>query len=390
VNLLDVILLALVVLAAVSGYRRGALIQVLAYGGLVAGLVIGALLAPAIASLVHADAAQAGVAVAIVLGAAGVGNALGWLAGGYVRAHARRTRFGAADAAGGSIVSTIAVALAIWFLAFTLVNGPFPTLAGEIRGSAVVRVIDRAMPRPPSVLGQVRKLFDRFGFPQVFSGLPPAPAGPVDWPSGAQASNAVAAAQASMVRIVGPACGEVQSGSGFVVGPNEVVTNAHVVAGVGAPQVQSPAGQTQTGAVVLFDPDADLAVLRVPQTPGPPLRLLAGQAERGDGGAILGFPGGGDLHGERAAVRRPIDAVGRDIYGEHTVVRKVYELQASVEPGDSGGPFVLPGGRVAGIVFAASTTDAGVGYALASTSALGDIRRAAALTTPVGTGACVP
>jgi hypothetical protein len=194
VNLLDVILLALVVLAAVSGYRRGALVQVLAYGGLVIGLVLGALLAPGVASLVHADAAQAGLAVAIVLGAAGLGNALGWLAGSYVRAHTRRTRFGPADAAGGSLVSMVAVALAIWFLAFNLVNGPFPGLAGEIQGSTVVQVINRAMPRPPSVLGDVRRLFDRFGFPQVFTGLPPAPAGPVDWSSGRRAVRSSRAA----------------------------------------------------------------------------------------------------------------------------------------------------------------------------------------------------
>jgi S1-C subfamily serine protease len=67
----------------------------------------------------------------------------------------------------------------------------------------------------------------------------------------------------------------------------------------------------------------------------------------------------------------------------------VYELQASVEPGDSGGPFVLPDGRVAGIVFAASTTDEGVGYAITSTAALDDLRAAMPRTSPVGTGACV-
>ena len=388
-NLLDLILLAVVVLAAISGFRRGALMQVLAYGGLVIGLVLGALLAPVIAGLVDGDAAQAGVAVAVVLGVAGIGNALGWLAGSYVRSHTRRTRFGTADAAGGSLVSVIAVTLAIWFLAFNLVNGPFPTLAGEIRGSAVVRTIERRMPHPPSLLGEVRRFFDRFGFPEVFTGLPPAPAGPVKWPTQAEAGRAFAAASGSMVRIVGQACGEIQSGSGFVVAPHDVVTNAHVVAGVAAPQVQQQNGGTQTATVVLFDADRDIAVLRVEESPGDALRLLDGRAGRGTGGAVLGFPGGGDLEGERAAIRRPIpDAVGRDIYGEHTVVRDVYELQASVQPGDSGGPFVLPDGRVAGIVFAASTTDEGIGYAITSAAAMGDVDRAIDSTRAVGTGPC--
>jgi S1-C subfamily serine protease len=390
VNLLDVALLALVVLSAVSGYRRGALMQVLAYGGLVAGLVAGALLAPSIASLAGSRAAQAGIAVAIVLSAAGIGNAAGWLAGGYVRAHARRTRLGPADAAGGSLISMVALALAVWFLALNLVNGPFPTLAGEIRGSAIVRTIERAMPQPPSLLGEVRRFFNRFGFPEVFSGLPPAPAGPVGWPTQAEVARAVSAAEGSMVRVVGRACDEIQSGSGFVVSANEVVTNAHVVAGVRAPRVQSQNGGTQSATVILFDPETDLAVLRVRQAPGPPLPLMTTGVARGTGGAILGFPGGGDLQGERAAVRTPIDAVGRDIYGQQTVERQVYEIQAVVQPGDSGGPFVLPDGSVAGIVFAASTTDRGVGYAVTSTDALGDVRRALPLLRPVSTGVCVP
>jgi S1-C subfamily serine protease len=211
----------------------------------------------------------------------------------------------------------------------------------------------------------------------------------VRWPTESQAQAAFSAAQPSMVRIVGQACGEIQSGSGFVVSANEVLTNAHVVAGVAVPQVQRQGGAPQPGTVVLFDPQMDIAILRVAQTPGPVLTLLPSEADRGAGGAVLGFPGGGDLHGERSAVRRPIEAIGRDIYGQRTVVRKVYELQASVQPGDSGGPFVLPDGRVAGIVFAASTTDEGIGYAVSSTAALDDVRAAAALTAPVGTGACV-
>ncbi len=388
-NLLDLVLLGVVLLAALSGFRRGALMQVLAYGGLVVGLVVGAVIAPRTASVVAGEAAQAGVAVAVVLGAGGIGNALGWLAGSYVRGHARRTRFGTADAAGGSVVSMVAVVLAIWFLAFNLVNGPFESLSSEIRGSVVVGTIDDAMPKPPSLLGEVRRFFDRFGFPQVFTGLPPAPVGPVKEPSQAVAGRAFAAARGSMVRVVGQACGEIQSGSGFVVAPHDIVTNAHVVAGVAVPQVQQQNAGSQPGTVVLFDPAKDLAVLRVQDTPGTPLRLLQDEADRGTGGAVLGFPGGGDLKGEPAAVRRSMDAVGRDIYGRHSVVRQVYELQASVEPGDSGGPLVLPDGRVAGVVFAASTTEEGVGYAITSTAALDDVRTGIRLTSPVSTGTCV-
>jgi S1-C subfamily serine protease len=390
VNGLDLLIAVLIALAAATGFRRGALLQLLAYGGLLAGVLAGAVLAPALAALARSDAAQAGIALTVLLGMAGIGNALGWVVGTWVRARTHRLPvIGRADAAGGSVVSVVGVLLLTWFLALNLVNGPFPPVSAEIRGSAIVRSLDSALPSPPSLLAEARRFFNRYGFPDVFAGLPPAPAGPVQLPSQADAQRAFEAAAGSTVRIVGTGCDEILSGSGFIVSGDYVVTNAHVVAGVDAPQVQRQDGTSQPATTVLFDPQTDVAVLRVESAPGPPLRLLPDQVSRGTGGAALGYPGGGDLTAERAAVRRPIDAVGRDIYGTHEVEREVYELQARVEPGDSGGPFVLPDGSVAGVVFAASTTDPSVGYAIASADVIPDVNRAAGRTRPVSTGPCV-
>jgi len=208
-------------------------------------------------------------------------------------------------------------------------------------------------------------------------------------PSQAQAKRAFEAAADSTVEILGQACGQIQEGTGFVVAPSYVVTNAHVVAGVDRPTIQTRGGTAQQATTVLFDPDVDLAVLRVQDTPGPVLHLLGAQVDRGAKGAVLGYPGGGDLTGNAAAVRRPISATGRDIYGRGIVDREVYELQARVRPGNSGGPFVLVNGEVAGVVFAASTYQQGVGYAIASTEVTPDLNRALGRTQPVATGACV-
>jgi S1-C subfamily serine protease len=111
--------------------------------------------------------------------------------------------------------------------------------------------------------------------------------------------------------------------------------------------------------------------------------------DRGAEGAVLGYPGGGDLTGDRAAVRRTIPAEGRDIYGQEVVRRDVYELQAAVRPGNSGGPFVTTDGDVAGVVFAASTTDEGVGYALTAEEVQARVEEARGRTTPAGTGPCL-
>lgn len=389
VNVLDLIIFVLLVVAGVSGFRRGAALQVFSYTGLILGLVLGALLAPKIANLGKEPTTQAVLALATLLGSAAIGDALGWFVGRRAWAAARRSRLGTADAAAGSVVGVVALLLAIWFLAFNLVQGPFPFVSRQVRGSGIVRGLDAVLPRPPSVLAQVRQFLDRFGFPEVFSGLPPAPAGPVQGPSEGEVGQAFAAADQSTVKVVGQACDRIQEGSGFLVADGYVVTNAHVVAGVGSPVVQQQGGSEFRATTVLFDDDLDLAVLRIEGFPEAPLSLLPDDVDRGARGAVLGFPGGGSLSGQPAAVRRTITALGRDIYGDDSVEREVYELQAEVRPGNSGGPFVTVNGEVAGVVFAASTTNNDVGYALTSTEVAPEVESAIGRTEAVSTGPCI-
>jgi S1-C subfamily serine protease len=377
------------VFSVISGFRRGAALQVVTYTGLILGLIAGALIAPRLAGLAEDPFAQATIALLALLLFAAIGDAIGWLIGRRVWQAARQSRLGRVDAGAGSVVAGAAALITVWFLAFNLVQGPFPAVSKQIRGSAIVRGLDAILPRPPSLLAQVRTFFDQFGFPEVFAGLPPAPAGPVEEPSQAEAQRAFAAADQSTVRIVGQACDKIQEGSGFVVEGNHVVTNAHVVAGVGAPQVQLQGGGEFPATTVLFNDDLDLAVLRLDQSPAEPLSFLQETLGRGSPGAVLGYPGGGALRGNEAAVRRSLFAIGRDIYGEDTVRRQVYELQTTVEPGNSGGPFVTVDGGVAGVVFAASTTNGNVGYAITSDEAMPEVRRAIESDTPVDTGPCL-
>ena len=388
-NGLDALLLVLLVLAGLSGFRRGLALQALSFGGLLLGLALGALAAPLAARLVESPGARAATAGVVLVALAGAGDAAGWLVGARLRARARATRFGPADAVGGSAIAVIASLIAVWFLALNLASGPFPGVAAEIRGSAIVRALDDALPQPPSLLAQVRRFFNRFGFPDVFAGIPPLPAEPVDPPPRAQARTAFEAAAPSTVRIVGRACDAVQEGSGFVVADGYVVTSAHVVAGMPDPLVQTDDGASRPATTVLFDPNLDLAILLVPDGTGAPLPLVGG-AERGDAGVVLGYPGGGPLSGDRAAVLRAIDAVGRDIYGRREAGREVLELQAQVRPGNSGGPFVLLDGSVAGVVFAASSTDDDVGYAIAAQEVAPRVRDAVGRTGEVSTGPCLP
>jgi S1-C subfamily serine protease len=140
--------------------------------------------------------------------------------------------------------------------------------------------------------------------------------------------------------------------------------------------------------VVAFDPELDVAVLRARGLNLLPLPMRRDDAPRGAAGAVLGYPGGGSLTSGAAAVRAVIEPTGRDIYGEGEVRRRVYEVQATIRRGNSGGPFVLASGRVAGMVFASSVADDDVGYAIVTQEFLPIVSRARTLTAAVGTGSC--
>jgi S1-C subfamily serine protease len=209
----------------------------------------------------------------------------------------------------------------------------------------------------------------------------------VSLPGGAALDQAVAHAGASTVKIIGDGCGQIQEGSGFVVAPGEVVTNAHVVAGIAHPMVEA-GGTLHSTTVLLFDPSYDLAVMRVDGLTGSPLVLDPDQVDRGAQAAVLGFPGGGPFTVAPAGVMAVFEAEGRDIYGRKLTVRNVYEIQAVVRPGNSGGPLVEPDGRVIGVVFSRSTTNGDIGYALTSPGVLTRVQRAATVSKAAGTGAC--
>jgi S1-C subfamily serine protease len=386
VTVLDVALLLLLALSAYGGFRRGAVLQIAGLIGLAIGFVVGVWLAPHTADLVRTDLAKAGAALGTVLLLGALGDAVGSVLGLKLRKRTHGTRFKTADAVGGSALSVSALVLAVWFLGINLAAGPFPSVARSLQRSAVVRAVDAALPPPPVLSAQLGSVLDLIGFPDVFSGLPPLPADPVPQPGRGLASRAAHAGRRSVVLIAGPACDRILQGTGFVVADDLVLTNAHVIAG-GDPRVEWQ-GRTFDATPVLFDPEIDAAVLRVDGLDAPALTLMPTEVNRGAGGAVLGYPGAGYVE-MPAGVRRLLEAVGRDIYSREEVLRRVYELQAKVRHGNSGGPFVLPGGVAAGLVFGASLSHPDLGYAIASPKLIPLVERAGSRTDPVGTGRCV-
>jgi S1-C subfamily serine protease len=389
VNVVDLLVIVLAAAAAYRGWRRGLVGQVFEFGGGFLGLIIGIALGPRIAAAFTDQPGLQGalISLVVVFAMLSIGQTAGFIIGHRFGAIAAKARLGGANSALGSAFGILIVLVSFWLVGSVIANASSRPLARAFRQSTVLRAVTRALPPPPNVLAYLSQYLNTSGFPQVFTGLPRPVAPPVELPSGPQARRAVAAAQASTVRIVVPACGGTQLGSGWIASDSVVVTNAHVVAGGSDVTVQDSAGE-HVGQVVLFDSATDIAVVRTGGLAGPPLDLEVATQERGTGGATLGFPGGGDMEPHAAAIQDGYNARGLDIYGRSTVVRSVYELRSPVRQGDSGGPFVLSNGDVAGVVFAASTTDPNTGYALTGAEVFDEVEEGIGATSPVATGSC--
>jgi S1-C subfamily serine protease len=176
-------------------------------------------------------------------------------------------------------------------------------------------------------------------------------------------------------------------GTGFVVAPNRVMSNAHVVAGSDSVTVEAD-GQTYDAGVVSYDPEADISILDVPNLSSTPLLFAEGSAPTGTDAVVMGYPGGGDFVATPARVRETIELNGPDIYRTATVTREVYTIRGTVRQGNSGGPMIDRTGKVLGVVFGAAVDDADTGFVLTAKevsrqmASIGDTER-------VATGACV-
>jgi uncharacterized membrane protein required for colicin V production len=391
VNAFDVLVILLLAVSLFVGWHRGLLQQGFALAGTVLGVVAGAAIAPAAADIGHERLARLMLALGAVAIAAAVGNLVGLLIGRAIRARMSSNRTRQVDAAGGAAVSVATLLLAIWFLGVNLAGGPFSALAKTLQGSAIIRALG-TLPPPPPLLEQIGRLADRFGIPDLFVGVPPPLSEPVEAPADPQVRAAADAARASTFEVLGAGCdaGLLNEGTGFAVAPDYVLTNAHVVAGASEGLViRAGPLQGHDAILVAIDTELDLAVLYAPSLSAAPLDLVRGEVSRGAAGAVLGFPGGPPMTIVPAAVRQALEPVGRDIYDEGQVRRRVYELQARVRRGNSGGPFVLANGEVAGVVFAASVSDVNAGYAIVSTEVLPIISRGVGRTAAVPSGRCV-
>ncbi len=378
---LDWIILLFVLLLAIFGLRQGFIVGVLSFGGFALGAFVGTRLGPLLLPQGSASpyAPAFGLVGALLAGAilaTGL-EGLGW--------RLRRTTMlipgvGLLDGALGSLLSATVGLGIVWIVAAVAAQIPTATqLRADIQRSAILGELNHLLPPSGPVLGALARLDP---IPSIPGPLPELATPP---PRIAHDPGVLAASR-GVVRVIGTACGLAIEGSGWVARPEEILTNAHVVAGESDTTVEvegrSPGLPAQA---IAFDPNVDLAVLRVPGLDLPVLSL-ASNPPSGRAGAILGYPENGPFDVRSARIGQTADVVTQNAYGQGPVTRLLTPLRGPVRPGNSGGPVVDSSGEVLTTVFA-GTTGGGPpgGYGVANATVASMLEHAGAA---VGTGPC--
>lgn len=377
---LDWIVVLFALALAWLGYRQGFIVGVLSFAGFAAGAFIGTRVGPLL--LPHGDSSPYAPAFGL-LGALLAGAILASGLEGIGRRLRRVLPLPGlrlVDGGMGALLSVVIALGVVWIVAAVVAQVPGESaLRSDIQRSLILGTLDRVLPPSGPVLNALARLDP---LPSLAG---PAPDVAAPTPAIAE-SRGVKADAGSVVRVLGTACGLAIEGSGWVAAPDEVVTNAHVIAGESDTTVQVEGQAPNLVAVpIAFDPKDDVAVLHVAGLEEPSLRLAAEPAE-GTSGAILGYPENGPFDVQPGRIGRTQQVISQNAYGEGPVVRLLTPLRGLVRPGNSGGPVVAADGRVLATVFA-STTDSGTpgGYGVADATVAKVLRQARG---PVGTGHC--
>jgi uncharacterized membrane protein required for colicin V production len=376
VTAVDWIAIAVILLCAFSGWRRGLIASALSLAGLIGGAYAGSRIAP---HLLHGGDTSRWTPLAGLVGAlagASLLQTVAAMAGAYLRGGLKLTPIRFVDSAGGVVLGALTGLVIVWVAGATALLTPGQaSVRRDVLRSHIVRTLNDTV-SPRRVLHVLARIDP---FPSIVG--PDAPNGPLT--PAIVLRPAVHAAEQGVVRVVGTACGVGIEGSGWFAAPHRVITAAHVVAGEDDTTVEiSGRPRPYRAHVIAFNAHDDVAVLQVAGTSGRPLRTA--QPRRGTAVAILGYPENGALSSTPGRIGDTSAVLTRDAYGRGPVTRTITAVAAAVRHGNSGGPAVDARGRVETTIFAARVGEP-VGYGVPTDTVERALRGA---HRPVSTGAC--
>jgi S1-C subfamily serine protease len=386
---LDIALLVVTALVAISGYIEGFVLGACATLGLLAGAAVGVYGVPRVLDNFSPSVEVSFAALVMVVLLASVGRTVGALLGSKLRNKISWKPVKAVDALGGAALAAASVLVVSWVLGVAVSGARIPSVTSAVRGSQVLAKVDEALPGGADrALQAFNDVVNTDLFPRFLDPFVPERIRETQPPDGSISRNpTVKLAYTRIAKVTGVAnCSRGLEGSGFVYAPQRVMTNAHVVAGVSSPKVEVN-GKKYDAKVVLFDSTVDIAVLFVPGLTATPL-VFDNDGKADASAVVLGYPENGPFHSEAARIRSEERLRGPDIYGDKTVTRKAFSIYAQVRPGNSGGPLLSSKGTVYGVVFAASVEDNRTGYVLTAEQVSEDAAAGTRATEEVSTQSC--
>ena len=370
------------------GWRQGAFASVLSAVGVVSGIVLSVAFLPLVAAYTANPTLTLLLGIGVMVLIAGIGNLLGGLAGSRLRQSIRTRAAMMVDSLLGAVFQVFALLLVVWFVATPLVGRVTGPVGEGLSNSRVLTAVDQLTPPV------IDNLPARLAATLSESGLPPlvspfTGAREVEPPNILIDDTAmVDRVRPSVVYVLAdaPQCSRRLMGSGFVISPDTILTNAHVVAGTDTVHVETVNG-TVEATVVFYDPDTDLAVLHSAGLDLPALQWAEDAASTGDDAVVMGFPEGGPFEARPVRIRDKIIVNGPNIYATTRVDREAYSLRGTIRHGNSGGPLLTTDGDVLGVIFGTAVDESETGYALSADEVISTIGEFS--TAAVDTGACV-
>ena len=381
---IDWLIVVFTVLLAMYGYAQGFIVGALSLVGFGLGAFLGTRLAPLVLpGGSHSQYAPLfGLLGALLAGAV--------LASGFEGVAARARMFlrlpglrTVDGLLGAALTASVALGIAWIVGAIALQSAGSPSLQQDIRRSAILQGLNEILPPSGPILHALARIDPLPSVRGPEANVSPPPPGIVHAPG-------VDGAAASVVKVLGTACGLGIEGSGWVAAPGIVVTNAHVVAGENDTTVQIGGNPPGLDADVIdFDPHDDIAVLRVHGLHQRVLNLSTA-TKPGTAAAILGYPLDGPFDREPGRLGQTELVSTEDAYGNGPVLRSITALRGRVRPGNSGGPMIDAGGQVVATVFAAITgsPNGDGGFAVPNALVRAQVKIARRRANAVSTGPC--
>jgi uncharacterized membrane protein required for colicin V production len=369
-NWVDVLIVAIAIVAAIRGWFQGAFRQVLGWIGLIAGFYLGIAIAPSLSTDITHASWRPVIALVIVVVAAYAGHFLGHVLGSSIRRTVQMVKLGIVDSVAGVVVGVAGALITVWLVAALLVATSWSFAASGIQGSRIVNDLDKALPTVPSAEARLQTLLRNADFPSAFASIV-APTIPSSGPTPKLGQNTLTPKGPSeIVKVLAMGCPDTHQGTGFYFMPHLVVTNAHVVAGASSVTVAGASAQ-----VAFFDPVNDIAILRVgTRSPGAPLSFTSSVPSSGSQADVIGFPLDGSRTTSPSVISGEVTAQSRDLYDKQTFSRTELVVYSNIEPGNSGSP-VIVSGFVAGIVFSKSLSQNETAYAIPAATVRRDLAK---------------